>query len=172
MGVANVAKLLEQAHIWNQHSPRREQYVHSEISDIWVRYNAWENYTGDLAAFNEMHISEWYEVAFDFPALIYLVNDVLAHLSPVELGGVLITKIPPGGSVQRHSDSGWHAEYYRDKYAVQIKGNADQAFCFEHVQLSAEPGQVYWFDNQREHWVVNNSDEDRITMIICTRERE
>ena len=146
--------------------------MHADISDVWVRYNAWDNYKGDLASFNEPHISEWYEIAFDFPALIFLVNDVLGHLPPVELGGVLITRIPPGARVLPHSDHGWHAEYYRDKYAVQIKGNAEQAFCFEGHQLSAEPGQVYWFDNQQTHWVINDSDEERITMIICTRERE
>ena len=146
--------------------------MHGEVSDIWVRYNAWENYNGDLASFNEPHVSEWYPIAREYPALIFLVNDVLGHLPPVELGGVLITKIPPGQRVMPHSDHGWHAEYYNDKFAVQIKGNAEQAFCFEEAQLSALPGWVYWFDNQRVHWVTNDSDEDRITMIICTRVRD
>lgn len=144
--------------------------MHSDISDIWVRYNAWENYRGDLAEFNEEHESVWYPVSYAVPELRLLVHDVLEHLPPVELGGVLITKIPPGGMVQPHSDHGWHAEYYRDKYAVQMKGNQRQAFHFEGISLSADPGQVYWFDNQQVHWVTNDSDEDRITMIICTRE--
>jgi hypothetical protein len=139
------------------------------MSDVWVRYNAWENFNGSLADFNEPHVSEWYPVAYEIPALRLLVNDVLANLPPVELGGVLITKIPPGEQVAPHVDGGWHAGYYRDKYAVQIKGNAEQSFNFEGVSLSAEPGDVYWFDNSKLHWVLNNSDEERITMIICTR---
>jgi len=170
VGYRNVERALEDLDLWNQHTPRRQQYVHAGISDLWVRYNSWDNYQ-DLRSFNDEHESVWYPVAYQIPALRFMVNDVLAHLPPVELGGVLITKIPPGGAVQPHSDHGWHAEYYPDKYAVQIKGNKAQAFHFEHLQLSAEPGEVYWFDNSQVHWVTNNSDEDRITMIICTRER-
>ena len=169
VGVGNVAKALERTQAWDLYKARTQQYVHADISDIWVRYNSIDNFR-DLESFNDQHESVWYPVAYEIPALRFLVNDVLANLPPVELGGVLITKIRPGGCVQPHSDRGWHAEYYRDKYAVQIKGNAQQAFCFDNISLSAEPGQVYWFDNQQVHWVTNNSDEDRITMIICTRE--
>ena len=68
-----------------------------------------------------------------------------------------------------HTDAGWHAEYYYDKYGVQLMGNKDQGFCFDGHCVSAEPGEVYWFDNQKKHWVYNDSDEDRMTMIICVR---
>ena len=140
------------------------------MSDIWVRYNAWENYTGDMVAFNDQHESVWYPVADEVPALWLLVNDVLANLDPVELGGVLITKIPPGGNIAQHVDGGWHAGYYSDKYAVQLMGNEEQSFNFYGHSLSTLPGQVFWFDNSQQHWVDNPSTEDRMTMIICTRE--
>lgn len=169
VGVDLVVAAIEECDHWNRYAPRREQYVHSAMSDIWVRYNVWENYCGDLAAFNEPHESVWYPVAFELPQIRLLVNDVLAHLPPVELGGVLITKLPPGCNIDPHVDGGWHAEYYRDKYAVQLKGNADQGFYFEGCSYAAEPGEVYWFDNQQLHWVRNDSSEDRITMIVCTR---
>ncbi len=138
-----------------------------------MRYNAWENYdpaTG-LDAFNDPHESVWYPVANEIPELRLVTNDLLSYLPPVELGGIIITKIPPGCLVQPHVDAGWHATYYHDKYALQLKGNMDQAFNFQDASISALPGQVYWFDNSRLHWVTNDSDEDRITMIICTREK-
>jgi quercetin dioxygenase-like cupin family protein len=97
---------------------------------------------------------------------------VTEGLGPHELGGVLITHIPPGEGVAPHIDTGWHAEYYYDKYAVQLQGNKDQGFCFEGLTISAEPGQVYWFNNQKKHWVYNDSNEDRMTMIICVRPTE
>lgn len=84
------------------------------------------------------------------------------------LGMVLITRIPPRGRVEPHIDSGWHAGYYA-KYAVQIKGNAGQAFHFDGESLSPEPGDLYTFDNSKLHWVTNDSDEERITCIICIR---
>lgn len=67
-----------------------------------------------------------------------------------------------------HVDGGWHAEYYA-KYAVQLKGGAKQAFHFEACSLVTEPGDLYTFDNSQLHWVTNDGDEDRITLIICIR---
>ncbi|MGI9252097.1 MAG: aspartyl/asparaginyl beta-hydroxylase domain-containing protein, partial [Pseudohongiellaceae bacterium] len=113
----------------------------------------------------------WYPVVYELPQIRMVVNDLLGNLPAVELGGVLITRIPPGGEVKPHVDHGWHASYYRDKYAVQLRGNEHQAFHFEDASLSAEPGEVYWFDNSRLHWVTNESDEERITMIVCTRRK-
>jgi hypothetical protein len=65
-------------------------------------------------------------------------------------------------------DGGWHARHYR-KLALQVKGNDQQAFCFEDGEFRADPGDVYEFDNSRLHWVVNDSPTDRITMIVCVR---
>lgn len=170
----DVGPLVEQlqAHpeVWNTHRERTEQYgtPHNGVSDIWVRYNAWDHYTGDWAAFHEPHESVWYPVVADIPAAWSLARKVKRLAGAETLGGVLITKIPPGGRVEPHVDGGWHAAHYR-KLAVQVKGNQDQAFCFEDAQLRAEPGEVYEFDNSQRHWVVNDSDTDRITLIVCVR---
>jgi len=86
------------------------------------------------------------------------------------LGGVLITKVPAHDSVKPHHDEGWHATYY-DKYAVQLASAPGQAFCFEGESFSAEPGQTYSFDNSHTHWVENDSDFDRMTLIVCLRTR-
>lgn len=163
-----LAELDAQPELWNQHTPRREQYVHSRISDVWVRYNAWANYTGDLAAFNGPHASVWYPAFKTLPAIKPTLSAVLRHVGGRRLGGVLITRVPPGGRVAPHSDTGWHAEFYA-KYALQLRGNADQAFCFEGASLSAQPGELYTFDNSKTHWVYNMSDEERITLIVCIR---
>ncbi len=156
--------------VWNRHRVRTEAYgsVHQQVSDIWVRYNAWENFHGDIAAFNEPHISIWYPMCDQIPSVKSLVHQVMDYVDGEELGGVLITKIPPGGEVKPHIDQGWHAGYYT-KYAVQLMGNKDQAFCFERASLSALPGDLYTFDNSKLHWVRNDSDEDRMTLIICIR---
>lgn len=156
--------------IWNRHKVRTEGYKtpHKAISDVWVRYNAWENFTGDIAAFNAEHQSSWYPVIHDIPAAWSLARRVMRRVGGTRLGGVLITRIPPGGEVSPHIDLGWHAGYY-DKFAVQIAGNDQQAFCFEDSELRPEPGDLYTFDNSRLHWVTNQSDSERITLIICIR---
>lgn len=165
-----VRQLESQPDIWNTHKLRTELYgtPHKSVSDIWVRYNAWENFDGDIAAFNGPHESVWYPVADRIPAVKVLIEQVCRVVGCESLGGVLITKIPPGGEVKPHIDAGWHAGHY-EKFAVQLKGNDRQAFCFETARLSPQPGDLYTFDNSQLHWVTNDSEEDRITLIICIR---
>jgi len=170
----DVHPLIEQlaAHpeVWNQHTMRTQGYKtpHKAVDDIWVRYNAWENFTGDVQAFNARHESSWYPVIADIPAAWSLVRKVMRDVGGKQLGGVLITRIPPGGEVAPHIDTGWHAGHY-EKFAIQIAGNQQQAFCFEDAELRPMPGDLYTFDNSHLHWVTNDSDEPRITLIICIR---
>lgn len=156
--------------LWNEHTPRTESYAspHTKIDDIWLRYNDWQNYDGDMAAFNDVHDSVWYPSAHKLPAVRDLVFPIMARVQGERLGGVLISRIPPGGQVAPHVDGGWHADYYT-KYAVQLKSAPGQAFCFEGEHLEPKPGDVYWFDNGHTHWVVNDSDQERMTLIICIR---
>ena len=55
--------------LWNAYTVRTQVYEHSDVSDIWVRYNAWENFSGDRAAFNEPHESSWYPAVAQLPSL-------------------------------------------------------------------------------------------------------
>jgi hypothetical protein len=156
--------------VWDRYTLRTSQYSspHTKISDIWVRYNSWDNYKGDRKKFNEEHDSVWYPVICQIPSVRSLVMDVLSYVQGERLGGVLITRIPPGCMVRPHIDTGWHATYY-DKYAIQLRGNGKQAFHFNDTSLSAMPGDLYTFDNSKLHWVTNESDEERMTLIICIR---
>lgn len=156
--------------VWNTHRQRTEMYgtPHNGVSDIWIRYRPWEQYAGDWAAFHDEHVSEWYPVIHKLPAVWSLVRKVKRHVGAETLGGVLITKVPPGGRVEPHIDGGWHASHY-DKYAVQLQGNQDQRFWFEDCELRPEPGDLYTFDNSKLHAVYNDSDSDRMTLIICLK---
>ena len=156
--------------LWNQHTMRTEAYgtPHREVDDIWVRYNPWRNFTGDPQAFNSEHVSEWYPCISDIPAAWKLARKVMREVGGKSLGGVLITRIPTGGEVKPHVDNGWHASHY-EKFAVQVKGDRDQAFCFDGCELRPNPGDLYTFDNSQRHWVTNESESERITLIICVR---
>lgn len=162
------AELLAAPELWNEHKQRTDMYAHSNVSDIWVRYNDLANFKGDMATFNDQHESVWYPSFDKLPGVTDIVFNTMRFVMGERLGGVLITKIPPGGEVKPHIDRGWHAEYYQ-KFAVQIAGNADQVFCFDETELVTETGDLFTFDNQRKHWVTNKSDVDRITMIICIK---
>jgi hypothetical protein len=160
--------LLDHPEYWNRYDFRKKAYAHTDMSDIWVRYNDPKNIG---PKFNDEHESVWYPIAWEVPELQSLSRDVLRYVNGTQLGGVLVTRIPPGGMVKPHIDYGWHARYY-DKFALQLKAEVGQAFCFEDEVLQPETGDLYTFDNSKLHWVVNDSPVDRVTMIICIKRPE
>jgi hypothetical protein len=166
-------RLYDGGRYWNRHRLRTEQYVHSSVDDIWLRFHEWRDDI-TLAEFNEPHESVWYPIADEIPELKALALATWAKAMNLygcvlELGGVLITKIPPGGEVIAHADRGWHAEHYNIKHALQLLGCTGQSFNFDGYAVSAHPGELYEFDNSQVHWVENKSPIDRITMIVCMR---
>lgn len=165
-----VQQLARSPDVWDRYTTRTRRYntPHGGVSDVWVRYNPWRNFTGDAEAFNGPHESEWYPCVAQIPAAWSIARRLFHAVGGKQLGGVLITRIPAGGEVKPHCDQGWHAEHY-EKFAVQLAGNREQAFCFEDGSLSALPGETYTFQNDRLHWVTNPSAEDRMTMIVCIR---
>lgn len=166
--VASLAtQLAAHPEVWNEYRWRTEhsRSPHREVDDVWVRYNHIENIGPH---FNDTHESVWYPVVEKIPAVKDLAMKVADIATADELGGVLITRIAAGKQVYPHIDRGWHADYY-EKIGVQIAGHPEQAFCFDGEKLSANTGEAYWFRNDVSHWVTNDSDEDRITLIVCIR---
>lgn len=148
---------------WNEHTARTEDpgSPHHGLDDIWARYAPAGTAEG------EPHESVWYPAA-DVLGIKQLVLDVMHFVGGVRLGGVLITRIPAGKTCKPHTDPGWHARFY-DKFAVQITSAPGQLFCFEGEELESQPGDLYFFDNQYRHWVVNPTPYERVTMIVCIR---
>ncbi len=165
----NVQPLVEQLEaapwLWNSIDLRTASPAspHRELSDIWVRYTSVED-----AKVDAPRPLVWHEAAAHLPAVFPIAYAIMERARATELGGILITRIPPGATCHPHADTGWHAKRY-EKFAVQVKSAPGQAFCFEGESLCAAPGDVYWFDNAHEHWVVNSTDQERITLIVCVR---
>jgi hypothetical protein len=143
---------------------------HTQMTDIWARYNDIKPFEekGNLKGFELEHDSIWYPVIEHIPAVKKVCFDVMYAVDGERLGGVLITKLPAKGIIERHTDSGWHAQYY-DKFYVPILNKKGSVFCFDDGNIAPEYGQAWWFDNSNPHWVKNNSDSDRIAMIVCIR---
>jgi len=153
-------KLHEHPEVWNQHTYRTASLdsPHHEADDIWVRYSA----KHDLD--KQAHSSVWYPVA-DILEVKPLVMELFGHLKGTTLGGVFITRIPPGKSVKPHIDRGFHADTYH-KFALQVASAPGQAFCFDDIEFVSKPGDLYGFRNDVTHWVKNESSHDRITLIV------
>lgn len=157
--------LQEHPELWNEHTARTEDpgSPHHELDDIWARFGPPE-----AAEHGTMpHDSQWYPAA-EVLGIKPLCLDVMRFVGGERLGGVLITRIPPGKTCKPHTDPGWHARYY-SKYAVQITSAPGQAFCFDGEALETRPGDLFFFDNQFRHWVDNPTPYERVTMIVCIR---
>ena len=156
--------LMQHAELWNRHTSRTADpdSPHHGLDDIWARF-------GDpgRADDGQPHDAHWYPAAETLGLKAICLN-VMHHVGGVELGGVLITRIPAGAECKPHTDPGWHARRYQ-KFAVQIASAPGQRFCFDGESLETQPGDLFWFDNQSTHWVTNPTPYERITMIVCIR---
>lgn len=152
--------------LWGAFSWRKSLKVHSEMTDIWVRYNAIENLG---PKFNDEHEAVWYPAYEALPALKGIIDPLLEIVEGTRLGGVLITRIPPGCGIARHVDRGWHVETF-DKFYVSLKSSPGSKFiCHEGEEEVLEPkaGECWRFDNRLPHSVRNDSPDDRVTLIVC-----
>ncbi|HSV90929.1 MAG TPA: aspartyl/asparaginyl beta-hydroxylase domain-containing protein [Nitrospiraceae bacterium] len=176
-----VAELDAHPELWNRYTLRTEGYApaHNGVSDIWIRYRAIDElhalrkeypHPNEVVVHfvGEPHESVWYSAIDLLPNLRTLIFDLMRHFEAERLGGVLITRIPPGGEVKPHIDHGWHATTY-EKIAVQLKSAPGQTFCYDDGAFECAPGTVYSFNNNETHWVSNGSTVERITCIVCVK---
>lgn len=152
------------------HRRNFEGSPHKDMRDIWVRYND-INTCEDMSKFGDEHDSVWYPVLDKIPSAKKIALDLMARVGGERLGGILITKLPPGGKILPHVDSGWHAQYY-DKFYIPILTSDGDRFCFKGGKINANLGEAWWFNNARLHWVDNDSSSERIAMIVCIRTEE
>ena len=151
--------------LWNQYTARTEDPAspHHGLDDIWLRFAD----SGGRNVGGEEHESIWYRSSAVLEVKP-VVSKIYDRFGGKKLGGVLMTRIPPGASVKPHQDHGWHAREY-EKIALQVESAPGQRFCFEDDELETKPGDIFWFDNQYTHWVVNPTPYERVTLIICMK---
>jgi hypothetical protein len=155
--------------LWDACTIRKDNPAspHKEMQDIWVRYR-------DPKELNEQNVGDihfpvWLDAYYKLPQLRSIIFALMAKLEAEHLGAVLITKIQPGGKIYPHVDGGWHADFYNTKVYIPIQTNDGVVNRVEDEYVVMKEGEVWYWDNSKEHDVVNNGKEDRITLIVCLR---
>ena len=163
--------IARQPDLWNRQKERRcvPGTSHLDTSDIWIRFNDYKNSDQPYTDFIGEHDSVWYDAYYQLPQLRPIIFSVMARCEAVRLGGVLITKIPPGKAVLPHTDRGWHPEYYNPKIYIPIVTNSAVLNRCEDEWVVMNAGEAWYINNTVEHEVINNGDSERITLIICMR---
>lgn len=168
------AELDAHPELWDEHPNRTyEGSPHHGVSDLWLRFRPFRELTRD-ESYLEPHFAEFYPAWSLLPALKPIVRQLMAleypDGFPVYLGGMLITRIPPGGSVKPHNDRGsWHAETMNTKVYVGLKSNPDCVNFCEDERITIGVGEAVMFNNLLTHSVENNGETERVTLICCFR---
>lgn len=165
---ASLEKKLTASNAWDLYPQRRTfpGSPHHKMVDIWARFG--DVSKGDFSILGKEHDAVWYPCVDHLPEVKDIAFALMAAVRGERLGGILITKLPPGGTIDQHIDSGWHAGYY-EKFYVAVKNHPGSEFCFNDGCIRAEQGEAYWFRNDVLHWVNNNTDHERIAMIVCIK---
>ena len=157
--------------LWDAYTPRTDAAAspHHAVSDIWLRYRDQSKLT-EPVNFIEPHISVWWPAWSVLTALRPIVHGLSARCEATGIGGVFITRIPPGGEVKPHDDAySWHARHYNCKVYVPLAGNGRCINRCLDDEIVMGVGSAWTFNNLVTHSVRNEGDSDRITLIIAYR---
>lgn len=163
---ALAAQLDAHPELWNQHTERLAAWSpHAESSDIWLRYRDYAELT-EPVRYIEPHVSVWYPTADILTEVRDISDQLMLHLGGERLGGILISRLEPGKKIKPHIDNGWHASTYQ-KFYVAVRNRAGSVFGWDSGDIHAQEGDVWWFRNDVPHWVNNDSDTVRYSLIVC-----
>lgn len=112
----------------------------------------------------DVHESRYTGLAARFPRTVALLEGLVADMGG-QLGRAKIARLPPGAHVLPHVDRG---AYYRqrDRYHLVIDSNGQSVLAAADEQVSMQPGELWWFDNQQMHSATNGSDQHRIHLVF------
>jgi hypothetical protein len=81
------------------------------------------------------------------------------------MGRAVIARLRPRGRIHPHFDDRLYW-ILRDRYHLVIKSPAGSYFRAGDEEMRMEEGELWWFDHTVEHDVYNDSDEERIHIIV------
>lgn len=169
---ADVVPLLlavaRQPQLWNQNTLRTKHpgTAHAEVDDILLRFNVIPDDDASPVVDDTECIN--YPALALLPQARPLIFGLMARVEGERLGRCMITRLKPGGRIYPHEDMGAPAAYY-ERYHVVLLSAPGCVFRAGDEKVCMKTGDVWWFDNRQDHEVYNNSQEDRIHLIVDIR---
>jgi len=149
--------------LWNENTLRTSHPAspHTQTDDIWVMFN--EIPSDPAGVIDDCEVIP-YRAWKDLPVR-ELVMDLMRLVSGTRLGRVIISRLPPGAEIAAHVDQGAPATYY-NRYHLALQSNPGALNYSGNECVQYRMGEFWWFDNRAEHRIVNNSDDDRMVMVM------
>ncbi|TCO55603.1 aspartyl/asparaginyl beta-hydroxylase domain-containing protein [Actinocrispum wychmicini] len=90
---------------------------------------------------------------------------ILAELDCPKLLVRLLT-LPPGSDIGEHNDAGSNFQFGSLRLHVPIVTHPDVIMVIDGERVFWQPGELWWGDFSRRHWLRNDSDVTRVHMVI------
>jgi hypothetical protein len=166
-----LAELEAHPALWNEHSERTADNAGpmAGTGDIWIRYFPHASLR-EPADYLRENRPVFYPAWQALPSIQPVVHSLMAMCCGVELGGILISRIPAGGEIKPHVDgAAWSARYYNRKFYVPLKANARCVNTCGEDEVVFRVGEIWEFDNLVTHSVLNHGTTERVTLIVTLR---
>jgi aspartyl/asparaginyl beta-hydroxylase (cupin superfamily) len=148
-------------HLWGQERIGKlwkETYPGLEIEEIMARY------TRSLSR-DELQCF-WEAPANVITEAKVLAVSLCAAYKADQIGRVMFTRLPPGQSIPRHSDTtGDYCKYYT-RFHVPIISDPGVRFLCGDESAEMVPGEVWWTNISLPHSVVNDSPSHRVQLLV------
>lgn len=122
-------------------------------------------YKANMLPGHDQHESIDYPAYQALPEARSAVMFVFGLCGGTRLGRVMLNKIKPGGRIFRHADTPEHTSYY-SRFHVVLDSAPGVRFLCGDEEVYMAPGEAWYFRNSEEHEVINNSDVERIHLVI------
>lgn len=156
-------QLQQHPELWDQDTMRTSysESPHHQVSDIILRFDF-------PPLHREQMLAAWRPSTIKLPAAETLINQLYELVQGEQLGRCLITKLRPGKVIPPHEDGGRTAEYY-ERFHIPLQTAEGNLFRCGGEVVHMRVGEAWWFQNLNTHDLVNNSDIDRIHLIVDIR---
>jgi hypothetical protein len=163
-------------HLWNQNTLRTRTpgSPHRQLDDIWLRMN-------DLTKCRQADVDPGpivdHRECINYPALTELpearslIMMLMATVGAARVGRCLLSRMAPGRRILPHKDIGddltmyYDNEPYYRRFHIVIQGMPGSLFRCVEETVTMQTGEIWWFRNDLDHEVENNSADDRIHLV-------
>jgi len=149
---------------WSKQTDRQEYFVEHDKTESIILFSKPEG-TEDPIYGKEQIVDKELMLLFkeDFSDLFIKLKTHFFNSG--EIGRILLAKLKPNCTIPPHQDHGPHLEKCR-RLHIPLITNDNVDFIVDDKSHNLKEGFVYEFDNTRTHHVTNNSDEERIHLIV------
>jgi hypothetical protein len=145
------------------------------VPEPWPKDPYWEKHKRGSVLYAQINLVVRYIMAplpytrpiiLQLPAVRKVLFDAMHAIGGAILGTVVISKLRPGERIASHIDEWRHdvPQLYH-RFQIPLRAAPGVVFRCGDEEAAMRPGSVWWFNNQVLHEVVNDSDEDRISMF-------